>query len=143
MRPSWSAARTSAPNAGDLNKDLIVILNDNGMSIAPNVGALSSFFSRQFTRPTMVFLKKQVENLLGSLPAIGDDLLTFAKRSQDSLKAFFTPGMLFEALKFTYLGPVNGHWHLPRPSSARPIANRFAQPPDGTIPAFAAWPSIY
>ncbi len=96
-------------NAGDLNKDLIVILNDNGMSIAPNVGALSSFFSRQFTRPTMVFLKKQVENLLGSLPAIGDDLLTFAKRSQDSLKAFFTPGMLFEALKFTYLGPVKGH----------------------------------
>ncbi len=96
-------------NAGDLNKDLIVILNDNGMSIARNVGALSSFFSRQFTRPTMVFLKKQIENLLGALPAIGDDLLTFAKRSQDSLKAFFTPGMLFEALKFTYLGPVKGH----------------------------------
>ena len=96
-------------NAGDLNKDLIVILNDNGMSIAPNVGAMSSFFSRQFTRPTMVFLKKQIENLLGALPAIGDDLLTFAKKSQDSLKAFFTPGMLFEALKFTYLGPVKGH----------------------------------
>jgi 1-deoxy-D-xylulose-5-phosphate synthase len=96
-------------NAGDLKKDLIVIFNDNGMSIAPNVGAMSSFFSRQFTRPTMVFLKKQIENLLGSLPAIGDDMLTFAKRSQDSLKAFFTPGMLFEALKFTYLGPVKGH----------------------------------
>ncbi len=96
-------------NAGDLNKDLIVILNDNGMSIAPNVGALSSFFSRQFTRPTMVFLKKQVENLLGSLPAIGDDLLTWAKKSEESLKAFFTPGMLFESLKFTYLGPVKGH----------------------------------
>ncbi len=96
-------------NAGDLNKDLIVILNDNGMSIAPNVGAMSSFFSRQFTRPTMVFLKKQIENLLGALPAIGDDLLAFAKKSQDSLKAFFTPGMLFEALKFTYLGPVKGH----------------------------------
>ncbi|MCL4502287.1 MAG: 1-deoxy-D-xylulose-5-phosphate synthase [Deltaproteobacteria bacterium] len=96
-------------NAGDLNKDLIVILNDNGMSIAPNVGAMSSFFSRQFTRPTMVFLKKQIENLLGALPAIGDDLLAWAKKSQDSLKAFFTPGMLFEALKFTYLGPVKGH----------------------------------
>ncbi|MFZ5447495.1 MAG: 1-deoxy-D-xylulose-5-phosphate synthase [Thermodesulfobacteriota bacterium] len=96
-------------NAGDLNKDLIVILNDNGMSIAPNVGALSSFLSRQLTRPTMVFLKKQVENLLRSLPAIGDDLLAWAKRSEESFKAFFTPGMLFEALKFTYLGPVNGH----------------------------------
>jgi 1-deoxy-D-xylulose-5-phosphate synthase len=96
-------------NAGDLNKDLIVVLNDNGMSIAPNVGALSSFFSRQLTRPTMVFLKKQVENLLRSFPAIGDDLVAWAKRSEESFKAFFTPGMLFEALKFTYLGPVNGH----------------------------------
>jgi 1-deoxy-D-xylulose-5-phosphate synthase len=96
-------------NAGDQNKDLIVVLNDNGMSIAPNVGALSSFLSRQLTRPAMVFLKKQVENLLRSFPAIGDDLVAWAKRSEDSFKAFFTPGMLFEALKFTYLGPVNGH----------------------------------
>jgi 1-deoxy-D-xylulose-5-phosphate synthase len=96
-------------NAGDLNKDLIVILNDNGMSISPNVGALSSFLSRQLTRPTVIFLKKQVENLLRSFPAIGDDLLLWAKRSEESFKAFFTPGMLFEALKFTYLGPVNGH----------------------------------
>jgi 1-deoxy-D-xylulose-5-phosphate synthase len=96
-------------NAGDLNKDLIVVLNDNGMSIAPNVGAMSSFLSRQLTRPTMVFLKKQVENLLRSFPAIGEDLVAWAKRSEESFKAFFTPGMLFEALKFTYLGPVNGH----------------------------------
>jgi 1-deoxy-D-xylulose-5-phosphate synthase len=96
-------------NTGDLNKDLIVILNDNGMSIAPNVGALSSFFSRKLTRPTIVFLKKQVENLLRSFPAIGDDLVLWAKKSEESFKAFITPGMLFEALKFTYLGPVNGH----------------------------------
>ena len=96
-------------NAGDLNKDLIVVLNDNGMSIAPNVGALSSFLSRKLTAPTMVFLKKQVENLLGSFPAIGGDLLAWAKRGEESFKAFFTPGMLFEALKFTYLGPVKGH----------------------------------
>ncbi|HEX9883207.1 MAG TPA: 1-deoxy-D-xylulose-5-phosphate synthase [Desulfobaccales bacterium] len=96
-------------NAGDLNKDLIVVLNDNGMSIAPNVGALSSFLSRKLTAPTMVFLKKQVETLLGSFPAIGGDLLAWAKKGEESFKAFFTPGMLFEALKFTYLGPVNGH----------------------------------
>jgi len=96
-------------NAGDLNKDLIVVLNDNGMSIAPNVGALSSFLSRKLTAPTMVFLKKQVEHLLGSFPAIGGDLLAWAKKGEESFKAFFTPGMLFEALKFTYLGPVNGH----------------------------------
>lgn len=96
-------------NAGDLHKDLIVILNDNGMSIAPNVGAMSSFLSRKLTGRTMVFLKKRVEQLLGALPGIGEDLLALAKKSEDAMKAFFTPGMLFEALKFTYLGPVNGH----------------------------------
>jgi len=96
-------------NAGDLNKDLIVVLNDNGMSIAQNVGALSSFLSRKLTAPTMVFLKKQVEYLLRSFPGIGGDLLAWAKRGEESFKAFFTPGMLFEALKFTYLGPVKGH----------------------------------
>ena len=96
-------------NAGDLNKDLIVILNDNGMSIAQNVGALSSFLSRKLTAPTMVFLKKQVEALLRSFPSIGGDLVTWAKKGEESFKAFFTPGMLFEALKFNYLGPVKGH----------------------------------
>jgi len=96
-------------NAGDLNKDLIVILNDNGMSIAQNVGAMSSFFSRKLTGRTMVFLKKQVENLLRSFPGIGEDLYAMAKKSEESMKAFFTPGMLFEALKFNYLGPVRGH----------------------------------
>lgn len=96
-------------NAGDQNKDLIVILNDNGMSIAPNVGALSSFFSRKLTGRTMVFLKKQVEHMLRSFPGIGDELVAWAKKSEESIKAFFTPGMLFEALKFNYLGPVDGH----------------------------------
>jgi 1-deoxy-D-xylulose-5-phosphate synthase len=96
-------------NAGDLNKDLIVVLNDNGMSIAQNVGALSSFLSRKLTGPTMVFLKKQVESLLRSFPGIGGDLVAWAKRGEESFKALFTPGMLFEALKFNYLGPVRGH----------------------------------
>ena len=50
-----------------------------------------------------------MERLLSTLPAIGEDLVTWAKRSEESFKGFFTPGMLFEALKFTYLGPVNGH----------------------------------
>ena len=96
-------------NAGDLHKDLIVVLNDNGMSIAPNVGAMASFFSRKLTGRTMVYLKKRVEYLLKSLPGIGDELLALAKKSEESVKAFFTPGMLFEALKFNYVGPVNGH----------------------------------
>ncbi|MGQ9688441.1 MAG: 1-deoxy-D-xylulose-5-phosphate synthase [Desulfobaccales bacterium] len=96
-------------NAGDLHKNLIVVLNDNGMSIAPNVGALSSFLSRKLTGRTMVFLKKQLEYLLRSFPGIGEDLLAWAKKSEEAMKGFFTPGMLFEALKFNYLGPVKGH----------------------------------
>lgn len=96
-------------NAGDLNKNLIVVFNDNGMSIAPNVGALSSFFSRKLTGRTMVFLKKQVEYLLRSFPGIGEELLAWARKSEEAVKGFFTPGMLFEAMKFNYLGPVKGH----------------------------------
>jgi 1-deoxy-D-xylulose-5-phosphate synthase len=96
-------------NAGDQNKDLIVVLNDNGMSIAPNVGALSSFLSRKLTTRSMVFLKKQLEQLLRSMPGIGEDLVAWARKSEDSLITFFTPGMLFEALKFKYLGPLSGH----------------------------------
>ncbi len=96
-------------NAGDLHKDLVVVLNDNGMSISPNVGALSSFFSRKLTGRTMVFLKRQVEYLLKSFPGIGGELFAWARKSEEAMKGFFTPGMLFEALKFNYLGPVKGH----------------------------------
>jgi len=96
-------------NAGDLNKNLIVVFNDNGMSIAPNVGALTSFFSRKLTGRYMVLLKKQVEYLLRSFPGIGEELLAWARKSEEALKGFFTPGMLFEAMKFNYLGPVKGH----------------------------------
>ncbi|MBM4288492.1 MAG: 1-deoxy-D-xylulose-5-phosphate synthase [Deltaproteobacteria bacterium] len=96
-------------NAGDLNKDLIVVLNDNEMSISPNVGALSSFLSRKLTKRAMVYARRQFENFLKMVPGIGDELMLWAKKSEESFKAFLTPGMLFEALKFNYLGPVQGH----------------------------------
>jgi 1-deoxy-D-xylulose-5-phosphate synthase len=96
-------------NAGDLNKDLIVVLNDNEMSISPNVGALSSFLSRKLTKRAMVYARRQFENFLKLVPGIGDELMLWAKKSEESFKSFLTPGMLFEALKFNYLGPVQGH----------------------------------
>ncbi len=96
-------------NAGDLNKDLIVVLNDNEMSISPNVGALSSFLSRKLTKRAMVYARRQFENFLKMVPGIGDELMVWAKKSEESFKSFLTPGMLFEALKFNYLGPVQGH----------------------------------
>jgi len=91
------------------NKGFIVILNDNDMSIAPNVGALSSFLSRKLSAKPLQSWRKEFGEFLKSLPRIGDDVYNLAKRSEDSFKAFVTPGMLFEAFNFDYFGPINGH----------------------------------
>jgi len=95
--------------AGDINKNIIVILNDNDMSIAPNVGAISSVLSRTFSAKYMQDFKKEFGDFLKSLPRIGDDIYQFAKRSKESFKTFITPGILFEAFNFEYFGPINGH----------------------------------
>ena len=95
--------------AGHLNKNLIVILNDNEMSISPNVGALSSFLSRKMTSRQVVRAKDELKHLLKSFSNIGENILQVLKKSEESFKGFFTPGMLFEALKFEYVGPIPGH----------------------------------
>lgn len=95
--------------AGDSKRDLIVILNDNEMSISENVGALSSFLSRTLSANYLQNIKKDFGSFLKSLPGIGDDIYQIAKRSEDSFKTFVTPGMLFEAFNFDYFGPINGH----------------------------------
>jgi len=95
--------------AGDLHKDLIVILNDNDMSIAPNVGAISSLLSRTFSGQRLQAWRKEFGEFLKSLPKIGDNIYHWAKRSEESFKTFITPGMLFEAFNFDYFGPINGH----------------------------------
>jgi 1-deoxy-D-xylulose-5-phosphate synthase len=97
--------------AGDTHKDknLIVILNDNEMSISRNVGALSSFLSRKFSGKKMQEFRKEMGDFLKSLPRFGDDIYQLAKRTEESLKTFVTPGMLFEAFNFEYFGPINGH----------------------------------
>jgi len=95
--------------AGHLNKNLIVVLNDNEMSISPNVGALSSFLSRKMTGRAISRLKRDTESFLKSFANVGENILSVLKRSEESFKAFFTPGMLFEALKFEYVGPIPGH----------------------------------
>jgi len=95
--------------AGDLKKNLIVILNDNEMSISANVGAISSLINRKLTSELAVRLKKEAENFLNHVPRFGKDLLKVARRAEEALKGFFTPGMLFEALGFDYVGPLGGH----------------------------------
>jgi 1-deoxy-D-xylulose-5-phosphate synthase len=97
-------------NAGHLNKDLIVILNDNEMSIAENVGAVSSFLSRTMTSEFVHRIKKEVEGFLRGLDSgVGRSALHVARKAEESLKGLFTPGMLFQAFGFEYIGPIDGH----------------------------------
>ncbi len=95
--------------AGHLRKNFIVVLNDNDMSISQNVGAFSAFISRKLTGSYFRELKKEMQKLLKSIPAIGNNILHFARRAENSLKGFLTPGILFEALGFEYIGPIQGH----------------------------------
>jgi len=95
--------------AGHLKKNLIVVLNDNEMSISKNVGAFSAFVSRKMTTRHFRELKREMKELLTNIPAFGKDILKFARRAENSLKGFLTPGALFEALGFDYIGPIDGH----------------------------------
>jgi len=95
--------------SGPSNRNHLVILNDNEMSIAKNVGALSSFLSRTFSAKYLQDLKNEFKKAMKALPKVGDDIYQFAKKTEESFKAFVTPGMLFEAFKFEYLGPIDGH----------------------------------
>ncbi|MDR1396657.1 MAG: 1-deoxy-D-xylulose-5-phosphate synthase [Desulfarculales bacterium] len=99
--------------AGYLYEDMIVVLNDNGMSIAPNVGALSRFMARALSGKAYHSFRRELRRVLTALPGIGQDLVNLARRSENSIKALSTPGILFEAFHFNYVGPVEGH-NLPR-----------------------------
>jgi 1-deoxy-D-xylulose-5-phosphate synthase len=96
-------------NAGVLKKNLIVILNDNNMSISPNVWAVSKYFTELIASSHYNKLKSFVWDLTGQLDSVGDRIRKLAARVEGGVKAIITPGMLFEALGFRYFGPVNGH----------------------------------
>ncbi|MDX9872086.1 MAG: 1-deoxy-D-xylulose-5-phosphate synthase [Clostridia bacterium] len=95
--------------AGHKGINLLVVLNDNEMSIAENVGALSSYLSRIRSDPFYTRRKRDLEFLLHKVPAIGPGVVKAVERLKDSLKYLLVPGMLFEELGFTYLGPIDGH----------------------------------
>ncbi|MDF2569827.1 MAG: dxs 2 [Sporomusa sp.] len=96
-------------HAGHLGINLTVILNDNEMSIAKNVGAMSEYLAKMRTAPTYSKVKHDIEYLLRRIPAIGDTVAKTAERVKGSLKYLLVPGMLFEELGFTYFGPIDGH----------------------------------
>ncbi|MBN1448086.1 MAG: 1-deoxy-D-xylulose-5-phosphate synthase [Bacteroidetes bacterium] len=96
-------------NCGLLKKNVIVVLNDNNMSIAPNVWAISNHFNELIASPTYNRFRANVWDLAGKFDQIGDRFRKIAARLEGGIKSVLTPGMLFEALGFRYFGPINGH----------------------------------
>lgn len=94
---------------GHEKKNMTVILNDNEMSIAPNVGALHNILGRMRSATKYNRMKDDMESLLKKVPAVGGRLAQAAERVKDTMKYFVVPGMFFEEMGFTYYGPVNGH----------------------------------
>ncbi len=95
--------------AGDRKKNLVIILNDNEMSISPNVGALSSYMNRMMTGQRAMKIRSELKSFFRTLPGIGEQMLKFSRQAEESLKGFLLPGALFEDLGFTYVGPLEGH----------------------------------
>ncbi len=96
-------------HAGHLKSDILVILNDNNMAIAPAVGALTSCFNRIISDPLYNRFRREVEKTMCRVPRFGFRLLRAAKRLEESLKSLLVPGIIFEELGFRYFGPVDGH----------------------------------
>ena len=95
--------------AGYRKEDLIIILNDNEMSISQNVGALSAYLNGIMTGETVRKMRTEIKALLKHTPVIGEQMLKFVRQVEESLKGFLLPGALFEDLGFTYVGPIDGH----------------------------------
>ncbi|RPI02451.1 MAG: 1-deoxy-D-xylulose-5-phosphate synthase [Calditrichaeota bacterium] len=96
-------------NAGAAGKDIIVILNDNSMSISPNVGAMSKYLTGIIAHPLYNRIKNEIWEITGRMSSAGPVIRKAARKIEESLKAFITPGVLFERLGFRYFGPIDGH----------------------------------
>jgi len=95
--------------SGDRKKNMIIMLNDNEMSISANVGAMSSYLSRVMTGHTITTLKTDIKNFLNGIPGIGGNMIKFVRQIEEILKTLMVPGALFEEMGFTYVGPLEGH----------------------------------
>ena len=96
-------------NAGGLKKNLLVVLNDNKMSICPRVGGLAEYFDRLRINPLYAGLKSEVHQVANDVPVLGDPVERFLWQAKESIKAGLHGGMLFEELNFNYFGPIDGH----------------------------------
>ena len=96
-------------NAGSLKKDIIVILNDNEMSISKNVGAISNYLNKIMSGNFYQGLRKEAERMLNSIPLFGSQMARLVSKFEESFKNLIGPGIIFEELGFTYIGPIDGH----------------------------------
>ncbi|MCG3177230.1 MAG: 1-deoxy-D-xylulose-5-phosphate synthase [Candidatus Omnitrophica bacterium] len=108
---SWVSgmALEAMNHAGHLKDDLIVVLNDNEMSISPTVGALSKYLNRILTHPVYNHMRKDIEHFMHRIPRVGDRMVDTAKKIDEGLKHLFVPGHIFEEMGFRYFGPLDGH----------------------------------
>ncbi len=96
-------------NAGGMDVPIVIVVNDNGMSISPNVGALSRYFNRVRLNPKLHRAREGVEESLTKLPAIGERIERLGPVVKESLKAYWAPGLFFEELDLAYVGVIDGH----------------------------------
>ena len=106
---SGGMAYEALNNAGRLKSNLIIVLNDNNMSISENVGGMANYLGHLRTDSKYTELKDEVETYLNKLPGIGQPLIQKIKKSKDSIKRLVIQGMLFEDMGLTYIGPIDGH----------------------------------
>ena len=106
---SGGMAYEALNNAGRIRTNLMIVLNDNNMSISENVGGVARYLGKIRTSAKYTGLKEKVQDLLNAIPVIGRRIVNAIRRSKDSIKSLVVPGMLFENMGITYLGPVDGH----------------------------------
>lgn len=102
-------AHEAINNASKLKRNFIIVLNDNNMSISPNVGGLSTYLSNARAGETYIELKSGVQRKLEKIPGAGEKIVKSIRKTKHSIKQLLVPGMLFENMGLTYLGPVDGH----------------------------------
>lgn len=96
-------------NAGRLKTNMIIVLNDNNMSISENVGGLANYLGKLRTSSKYTGFKENMENTLNQMPGVGKKIVGKLKRSKDAIKYFMLPSMFFEDMGLTYIGPIDGH----------------------------------
>jgi 1-deoxy-D-xylulose-5-phosphate synthase len=124
---AWEAMN----NAGAHKKNLIVILNDNEMSISPNVGAISLHLNKIITGQVYNTVRNDVEHLLRQIPGLGKRMVKMAGRLEDALKSLIVPGRIFEDLGFRYVGPTGTTW--------TPCSTPWATSNSFPVPSWCTW----